>query len=123
MTLEEFREELCDVETACFDVTGNPLAKFFRPPEGRYSANVLKYAKKCGYETVFWSFAYADWDNAKQPSREAAIAKIMENVHNGAILLLHPTSQTNTEILQEVIRSLKKEGYRFASLDELEDKA
>ena len=121
MSFEEFRSELCNVEAACEEITGHALARFFRPPEGRYNQSVLNYARECGYQTVFWSFAYADWDNAKQPSKEAAMAKIMENVHNGAILLLHPTSQTNADILQEVIRALKKEGYRFASLNELCD--
>ena len=122
MSLEEFRAELCDVEAVCREITGREMSHFFRPPEGRYSQSVLNFARECGYQTVFWSFAYADWDNAKQPTREAAIAKITENMHNGAILLLHPTSQTNADILQEVIQALKKDGYRFASLNELCEK-
>ena len=123
MTLKEFQEELRGVEEACLRVTGCPIAKFFRPPEGRYSQKALKHAKECGYQTVFWSFAYADWDNEKQPNPDYAKAKILENVHNGGILLFHPTSQTNAEILQDVIYTLKNEGYRFASLSELNAQA
>ena len=72
-----------------------------------------------GYKTVFWSFAYDDWDNNRQMSYEKAKGKILDNVHNGEIMLLHPTSNTNAEILGEIIRRLKSEGYRFGTLDEL----
>jgi peptidoglycan-N-acetylmuramic acid deacetylase len=72
-----------------------------------------------GYTTVFWSFAYEDWNNDKQPEPDAAIEKIMNNIHNGAILLLHPTSKTNASILGEVIRRCKDMGYRFERLDHL----
>ena len=76
-------------------------------------------AQSLGYKTVFWSFAYADWDNAKQPSEESAIKKILDNTHNGAIILLHPTSSTNAAILPRLIKEWRAMGYRFGSLDEL----
>ena len=79
----------------------------------------MKYAHELGYYTIFWSFAYADWDNNKQMSQEAAKKKIMDNIHNGAVILLHPTSKTNADILGDVIDELKAEGYRFGTLDEL----
>ena len=78
-----------------------------------------EFAKRMGYKTIFWSFAYADWDNHRQPSAKAAKAKIMDNLHNGAILLLHPTSETNAMILQAVIQECRSQGYRFGTLDEL----
>ena len=75
--------------------------------------------EKMGYKTIFWSFAYADWDNNKQMSHDKAKLKILENIHNGEIMLLHPTSSTNASILPEIIQELKRRGYRFGSLDEL----
>ena len=72
-----------------------------------------------GYSTVLWSFAYADWDNNKQPDTEKSLEKIMAHIHNGEIMLLHPTSATNAAILDELITRLKAEGYRFGTLDEL----
>ena len=72
-----------------------------------------------GYKTIFWSFAYADWDNNKQPNPEQAKKKIQDHTHNGAVLLLHPTSATNAAILGDLIRQWKAEGYRFGTLDEL----
>ena len=68
---------------------------------------------------MFWSFAYADWDNDHQMSVERAEKKILDNAHNGEIMLLHPTSATNAAVLGKVIRALRAEGYRFATLDEL----
>ncbi len=116
---ECFINELKKLETSCIELTGNQLSKYYRPPEGRFDEASLSYAKKMGYKTVFWSFAYADWDNNKQMSREKAKSKILDNIHNGEIMLLHPTSSTNAEILQEIIQELKRQGYRFGSLEEL----
>ena len=116
---EEFIIELKRLEDCCIEKTGKPLSKYYRPPEGKFDEASLGYAQEMGYKTVFWSFAYDDWDNNRQMSEERAKNKILENIHNGEIMLLHPTSSTNAEILGDVIRVLKAQGYRFASLDEL----
>lgn len=116
---KKFAEELTLLESAYRDLTGKQLAYFYRPPEGRFSRENLKLASSLGYTTVFWSFAYADWDNNAQISPEDAKRKILSNVHNGAILLLHPTSAVNAAILGDVIDEMKKEGYRFETLDHI----
>lgn len=120
MDKETFREELRGVEEACLAVTGCTIAPFFRPPEGRYSQKSLEYAKELGYTTVFWSFAYADWDDRNQPDPEKAKQKILENAHNGEIMLLHPTSATNAAILGDVLKALSEQGYRFETLRALQ---
>ena len=117
---EEFFKELSSLEMLYKDCTGMEMAKYFRPPEGRFNENTLKYANELGYKTVFWSFAYADWDNNKQMSAEAAKTKIFDNIHNGAVILLHPTSATNAMILDDVIKELKSMGYMFGTLDEIQ---
>ena len=116
----EFVAELKRLEASCIEKINEEPAKFYRPPEGKFSPQNIEWAKKQGYKTVFWSFAYADWDNAKQPSPESAKKKIIDNLHNGEIMLLHPTSDTNCMILDEVIKYAIGEGFRFASLTELE---
>ena len=116
---EEFAQELEKIEKFCFEKTGHNMAKYYRPPEGRFDRSSMQYAKELGYKTVFWSFAYADWDNSSQMSAEKAKNKILSNIHNGEIMLLHPTSATNAQILGDVIRELKAQGFRFGSLDEL----
>lgn len=116
---DEFSEELQKLEKICLERTGYSMAKYYRPPEGRFDEATLKYADSLGYKTIFWSLAYADWDNAKQPSPSSALNILLSNVHNGAVILLHPTSATNAQILPEFIRTLKNDGYRFGTLDEL----
>ena len=98
---------------------GFECAKFYRPPEGTFDKTMLERAKELGYKTVFWSFAYADWDNKKQMSEEKALEKILSNLHNGEIMLLHPTSETNAKIMERLVKELKSQGYRFGTLDEL----
>lgn len=114
----ELTDELRRLEEACSAI-GVTLAPYFRPPEGCFDAALLQEARTAGYKTVFWSFAYADWDNAKQPDPAAAKKKILDNLHNGAVILLHPTSATNAAILGDVLREIKAQGYRFGTLDEL----
>ncbi len=90
--------------------------KLFRPPMGEFSEASLEYTKECGYETVLWSFAYADWDVNKQPDLAQAMEKIVSAAHGGAVYLLHSVSQTNAEILGDVIDRLTEQGYTFAAL-------
>ena len=118
-TVDEFRTELEALERLYTEKTGLTMSRYFRPPEGRFNRLMMTFADSLGYKTVFWSFAYADWDNGKQMSREAAKKKILDNIHNGAVILLHPTSQTNADIMGEVIDILTEQGYRFGTLDEL----
>ena len=115
---ERVKNELQALEQICKEL-GIRTAPYFRPPEGSFSKNLLQYAKELGYKTVFWSFAYADWDNNRQMEPQKAMRCVMDNMHNGAVILLHPTSATNAEILPQVIANLKAEGYRFGTLDEL----
>ncbi len=119
-TLQAFSEELSRLENVYKEKTGREMAKIYRPPEGRISEENLKILQTLGYKTVLWSFAYADWDNAHQPCPEEAMEKIMQNTHNGAIFLFHPTSETNAKILGECIDRWKREGYTFRTLNELE---
>ena len=118
-TKEQFETELKRLEDTCLNATGKQLAKYYRPPEGKFDKDSLCFAEEMGYKTIFWSFAYADWDNNSQPSPEKAKEKILSNVHNGEIMLLHPTSKTNADILGDVIKELKRQGFRFGTLDEL----
>ena len=115
----EFQKELTDLETLFRDITGKEMPKFYRPPQGIYSEENLRMAKELGYRTVFWSLAYMDWDNDKQPTREEAFQKLIPRIHNGAVVLLHSTSKTNGEILDELLTRWKEMGYRFGTVDEL----
>ena len=116
---ETFSKELTDLENLFREITEKELPKFYRPPQGIYSEENLKMAQELGYKTVFWSLAYVDWLSDAQPSREQALAKLLPRTHNGAVVLLHSTSATNAEILDELLTKWKDMGYRFAAIDEL----
>ena len=118
-TMEEFKSELESLEEIYKREYGKEMPKLYRPPEGKFNEENLKWAKELGYKTVMWSFAYADWDNDRQMLPEKAKKKILDNIHNGEIMLMHPTSSTNAEIMEDLVIELKNQGFRFATLDEL----
>ena len=113
---DTFRKELADCEDALKTHTGLDMAHYYRPPEGRFSEKNLTFAEKCGYTTVFWDLAYADWDEQKQKAPSDALSLILSRTHPGTVALLHPTSSTNAAILGEYIDILRADGYTFRSL-------
>jgi len=119
---ESFQKELEDVETLFSEITGAELSPYYRPPEGKCGITNLKRAQELGYATCFWSLAYVDWDTDNQPSHQAALDKLTSRVHPGAIVLLHNTSNTNGEILDELLTKWEEMGYTFAPLSELTQK-
>ncbi len=114
-----FQKELELVEQAYKEAVGQELPRFYRPPQGLYSEENLKMAQKLGYKTVFWSLAYVDWNNDSQPTHEQAFSKLLGRMHNGAVVLLHSTSRTNAEILDELLTRLEEQGYSFGNLESL----
>lgn len=118
-TKEAFEKELTDLEMLYQETTGQPLKKYYRPPQGKYSEENLKMARDMGYKTFFWSLAYVDWYQDKQPSRDEAFKKLIGRIHPGAVVLLHSTSSTNAQILDELLTKWEDMGYQFHSLDQL----
>ncbi len=114
-----FAKELQDLEALYKQTTGQEMPKFYRPPQGIYSEENLKMAQELGYKTVFWSLAYVDWNNDAQPTREEALQKLLPRTHPGAVVLLHSTSNTNAQILDELLTKWKEAGYRFGTVEEL----
>lgn len=117
--LETFQQELKGVEDLYREVTGQEMPKLYRPPQGKFSLENLKQAQQLGYTTVFWSLAYVDWYTDNQPTKEQAFDKLLPRIHNGAIVLLHSTSSTNAQILDELLTKWEQAGYRFGNLKEL----
>lgn len=118
-SVEAFQKELSGVEKLYEALTHTPMTKFYRPPRGIYSTENLSMAKELGYKTFFWSLAYVDWYEDKQPTKEEAFDKLLTRIHPGAIVLLHSTSKTNGEILDELLTKWEEMGYTFRSLTEL----
>lgn len=114
-----FKAELDALAALYEETVGEPLPMYYRPPQGKYSEENLKMAQELGYTTVFWSLAYVDWYVDDQPTAEAAYAKLLPRIHDGAIVLLHTTSTTNAAILDDLLTKWEEMGYTFASLEDL----
>ena len=80
---------------------------------GEFSEKSLAVTADCGYETVLWSFAYADWNADDQPEPSAALDKLRKAAHEGAIYLLHSVSSTNAQILGDLIDGLREDGFEL----------
>lgn len=111
-----FQNELEKNAALYREITGEEMPKLYRPPQGKFCESNLKMAQKLGYRTVFWSLAYVDWYENDQPTREEAFSKLLPRVHPGAVVLLHSTSKTNGEILDELLTKWEEMGYSFGDL-------
>lgn len=118
-TQEAFQKELDDVAKEYEKITGTQMIKYYRPPQGKYSESNLQMAKSLGYKTFFWSLAYVDWYENDQPTKEEAFEKLLGRIHPGAIVLLHSTSKTNGEILDELLTKWEEMGYTFRPLSDI----
>ncbi len=118
-----FQKEMDDVRSCYKELIGEEMPMYYRPPQGKYSLSNLQMAKDLGYSTFFWSLAYVDWNVDDQPAKSVAMEKLTKRVHPGAVVLLHNTSKTNAEVLDELLTEWEKMGYSFGTLEELLDSA
>ena len=118
ITAEESREDALYMQQKLRDDFDYEM-RLFRFPEGEFSEQSLALMQEMGYTSVFWSFAYADWDPNNQPEPDAAYEKILSFVHPGEIMLLHSVSSTNAEILGDVIDGIRDMGYEVGVLEGL----
>ena len=114
---EEIEKEIMQLHHAIYEKFNYEM-KYIRPPKGEFNGRTLKKSAELGYKTVMWSFAYLDWDEKKQPTNEYARQMIINNFHPGEIMLLHPNSKTNSEVLDIIIKEAKNQGYEFKLLNE-----
>jgi peptidoglycan-N-acetylmuramic acid deacetylase len=117
--ITSFQKEMEDVEKLYFEITGKDIDKYYRPPQGKYSEDNLAMAKELGYKTFFWSLAYVDWDVNAQPTKSEAFDKLLSRIHPGAIVLLHSTSATNGQILDELLSEWEKMGYICSAIRDI----
>ncbi|MDR1560291.1 MAG: polysaccharide deacetylase family protein [Clostridiales bacterium] len=116
---QEILDEIYEPARRFKELTGLDMPAFLRPPSGEYSERTMYITKEAGYKTIFWSFAYQDWLVDAQPGKDYAFKIVMDNLHNGEILLLHAVSSSNAEALPDIIDAVKAQGYEFKSLFDL----
>ncbi len=119
---EQIKEELQVVEKMYEDITGKKNMKYLRPPKGEYSERTLAVTRELGYHNIFWSMAMVDW--VPMPGGPMQSYRgVMDNLHNGALILLHAVSKDNTMALDSILKDIKAQGYTFKSLDDLAKKS
>lgn len=116
LSLEEQEQEIVQLHEYVQEKF-NYSMYLFRFPAGIYSEQSLALLQQLGYRSVFWSFAYADWDPDNQMEKSAALKKVKDRIHNGAIYLLHAVSATNAAILEDFVASAREEGYHFVKYE------
>ena len=114
---DEIKKEIVDLEQKYFNLTGTYLTKFFRPPAGNFDKKSLEVVQSLGYTSLFWSVSYKDWNH--QNDFSVALKEVIDNIHNGAIILLHAVSSANADALGIIIDKLQDKGYIIASTEEL----
>lgn len=117
LSFEELKDEITKVEEAYFEITNEPMTKFFRPPAGEFNKEALKNVERLGYKTFFWSLAYKDWETNNQRGADYSYEQVMKNLHNGAIILMHTVSKSNLEALPIIIDGIREAGYEIKNLD------
>ena len=118
LNYDKCENEILELERLFFDKFGRHM-HFFRPPKGEYNSSVLEIACKLNYKCIMWSFAYQDWLTDKQKGADWALKMVSDNFHNGAVILLHAVSKDNADALGSIIREARKQGYEFASPEDL----
>ena len=117
-SLQKAEEEISELDKLFSELYGGKM-KYMRPPEGEYSEQLLALASDMGYKTIFWSFAYRDWEINNQKGADYAFSSVTPYLHDGAIILLHAVSKDNADALEKIINYAKDQGYEFKSLDSL----
>ncbi|MBT2688607.1 polysaccharide deacetylase family protein [Bacillus sp. ISL-47] len=88
---------------------------WFAPPSGSYRDEIVKIAAQENLGTVMWTVDTVDW---KKPSPEQLINRVLSKVHNGALILMHPTDSTEKS-LDQLIMGLKQKNLQIGTVSEL----
>ena len=99
------------------ELTNTKISSYFRPPAGVFNKESLNTIKELGYYTIFWSVAYKDWETNKNGNIDESVASVVDNLHNGAIILLHTVSNENVKALPIIIDKIREEGYAVTAIE------
>ncbi|NPV28262.1 MAG: polysaccharide deacetylase family protein [Firmicutes bacterium] len=114
LNLEDNIKEIAQTAEIIYDLTKRKT-KFFAPPYGEYNEVVLEAARRLNHRTILWTVDTLDW---QKPPPEWITSRVLTRVHNGAIILMHPTAST-VKALSEIIQSLAAQDYQIEPLEKL----
>jgi len=121
LSADEFQKELNGLEDLFYaQFPDAPPMLYYRPPSGDMNQWSLRLADKMGYTTVLWSTTYKDYDTNNQLPVEDALTLMKQGLHNGAVYLLHAESQTNADMLGDLIDWIRAQGYTILPICDIE---
>ncbi|MCC8028015.1 MAG: polysaccharide deacetylase family protein [Clostridium sp.] len=94
------------------NITGEP-PQYMRPPFGDWNEEL---ECRVGMTTVLWSVDSLDW---KLKNKNRIVKRVLKDVEDGDIILMHDIFPTSVEAALEIVDALTKEGYTFVTVDEL----
>lgn len=112
---EGIRKEIEKTHHLIKEISGQDAA-LFRPPFGEYNNKVIKTVENCGYKVIQWSVDSLDW---KEIGKDSIVKRVVDKMHNGAIVLFHNNGEYTADALEEIINKLKEEGYKIVPISEL----
>ncbi len=95
-------------------VTGK-TTRLFRPPGGTFDREVTDIAQALGYQTILWTINTGDFET-KDP--KVVERRALQGVENGSIILFHDRVST-AKALPNIITTLRNQGYRFVTIEEM----
>ncbi|MDH7576706.1 MAG: polysaccharide deacetylase family protein [Bacillota bacterium] len=114
LKLEDNIKEIEQTSEIIYDLT-KKRTKFFAPPYGEYNEVVLEAARRLNHRTILWTVDTLDWQN---PPPEWITSRVLSKVHNGAIILMHPTASI-AKALPEIFKGLADQDYQIEPLEKL----
>ncbi|MDR3563567.1 MAG: polysaccharide deacetylase family protein [Negativicutes bacterium] len=105
LSKEQNKDQILRAEELIRDYTG-VRTSLYAPPYGEFNVTVLQAASELNYTTILWSIDTIDW---KRPSKDIIVSRVEKKLHNGAIILIHPTKPT-TDALPELIALIQSRG-------------
>ncbi|HLR74259.1 MAG TPA: polysaccharide deacetylase family protein [Virgibacillus sp.] len=114
LSQQEINEQIVETNNIIKAIVGKE-PRLFAPPSGSFNDEVVKQAHELNMETILWTVDTIDWKN---PSVDVMINRVMSNIHQGAMILMHPTSPVANG-LSMLIEDIKSKDYRIGTVDQL----
>lgn len=119
MGLTENEAEITRAEKAIYAASGVKTS-LYGPAYGEHGQAVERAAQRLGYEVVYWSVDTIDWRPSSSP--EAIVERVSARLHDGAIILMHPTERT-VAALPELLRLIRARGFTPTTVSEVLDRS
>lgn len=115
LSKESVYEELTESVSLIKNITSKEV-KYFRPPYGAYNNQLLETAESLNLTTIQWDVDSLDW---KGLSAQSIADRVLGNVKNGSIILMHNNADNIVPALVLILTRLNQLGYKVSTVGDL----